>query len=171
MLVSEQFNLIKLLCDAARGVKLGYKKAPSILAVIIAPIELLSRFNISFVLKASKNTGEKEASIEEAPLDPNIEKFEVYSESEGSHEEGYYSHSRSYSQDEHASWEQDEDEIEPFVHEDDEVEEDEESQSFEEEEEPMLEEIVIARRDEQFWADVDEEIEEDERGDPFGIRM
>jgi hypothetical protein len=54
--------------------------------VIISPIELLSRFNISFVLHSNKNSGEKEMEVEEVALEQaSMEKLEAgYSESEGS---------------------------------------------------------------------------------------
>jgi hypothetical protein len=57
-----------------------------------------------------------------------------------------------------------------YENEEDEVEEDDESDMMEEEGEPMLDDIVIERREEPFWADVDEEVEEEDR-DQLGIRL
>lgn len=87
-LVSEQFSMIKLLSDAAKGVKINFKKAGSMLNLILAPLELLTKYNISFTLHLSKpnNIQEPEEVIEE-PMDEDLGKFEIYEEGEFDGEE------------------------------------------------------------------------------------
>ena len=79
MLVNEQINMVKLLSDAAKGVKINSKKAGSMLNLILAPLELLIKYNISFTLHLSKPiTGPEVEEVIEEPIDDELDKFEIY---------------------------------------------------------------------------------------------
>jgi HECT-domain (ubiquitin-transferase)/Domain of Unknown Function (DUF913)/Ubiquitin binding region len=171
MLVNDQISMVKLLSEAAKGVKINFKKAGSMLNLILAPLELLTKYNINFTLHLSKPQSNPEIDEEEIPCIPeeDLDKFEIY-EAEEEYEGSQQSSSISRNQVEEENDEMDEDsdsedqieiEQEPNEEEDD---EDllEESEQIEE----NLDNIVVeGRNTEAFWAD-----DLEEEGDP-GINV
>ena len=67
-LISDQGAFLNLLCEAAKGVKLTVRKSTSVLSAILAPLELLTRYGITFALRSAKQPLDTEAMIED-PVD------------------------------------------------------------------------------------------------------
>jgi hypothetical protein len=164
MLISEPFNLIKVLCEAARGVNLNFKKANNILNILLAPIELLTHYSISFALHSAKHPSESEDMIVEDDLHDQMVKYDVSEEhSVDEEEEEDDEHSEEVfsmdSEDEEEMGEEDEgsdnDEMDIEHMEDvDDMDQD----SGDEEDEPIEEIMLEGRNTEDFWA---EDLEED----------
>lgn len=173
-LVSDQLNMVKLLSDATKGVRLSFKKAGSMLNVILAPLELLTRYNINFTLHLARHQNhELEEVIDENPEEEEMGKYDVYpleehgyGEEEDIEEEEEEGSEISLNSGTESSGSQEELEIgeeeDLEEHEEDEDADliDEESEDIEEEE--LLDDIIIENRNtEAFWADDFDEEEED----------
>mmetsp|Transcript_8385 Transcript_8385/g.16642 ORF Transcript_8385/g.16642 Transcript_8385/m.16642 type:complete len:2837 (+) Transcript_8385:32-8542(+) len=160
MLISEPFNLIKVLCEAARGVNLNFKKANSILNILLAPIELLTHYSISFALHSAKHHSESEDMIVEDDLqDEGMGKYEVSDHSAPDDEEEQSEEVFSVDSDDEMGEEDEGDEPDEMDDiEDMEDVEDMDHVSVDEEDEPIEEIMLEGRNTEDFWA---EDLEED----------
>ena len=147
ILITDPFPMTKLLFEATKGVNLTFKRAGSVFNLLLAPLELLTKYSLSFILKLSKN----------------YEALEIHAQYRDiSEEEQSPNASENEQQIDH--------EIENDEEEDEEEEEEEESNLRENEsvessaeEPPVLDHLVIESwNTEAFWADdLDEEEEEE----------
>lgn len=64
-LTSDQGAFLNMLCEAAKGVKLTIRKSTSLLSAILAPLELLTRYGITFALRSVKQPLDTEVMIED----------------------------------------------------------------------------------------------------------
>ena len=167
MLIGDSLNMVKLLSDAAKGVKLNSKKAGSMMNLILAPLELLTKYNINFTLHLSKPTSTQEVEeVVEEPLEDDIDKFEIYEAEEEYDGSGHSSSSmEEQAEEENEDMDMDEDSDSDDSEEPIDIEleanEEEDDEDLLEESDPIeenLENIVVeGRNTEAFWADDVEE--------------
>lgn len=95
-LISDQGSFLNLLCEAAKGVRLTVRKSTSLLSTILASLELLTRYGITFALRSAKQPLDTEAMIEEPvenqePMqlqeEPNSSEMVLDSEEDQEHDE------------------------------------------------------------------------------------
>ena len=154
MLVSEQFNFIKLLADGCKGINLHFKKAGSFLNILLAPLELLTRYNITFTLHLSApNQEDQSESSEEEPEEYEMYPVEDYSdemESDESMEDESMGSDMSMDDEE-----MDDEEEDP----EDESDQDLLDEDLEEEYEQLEDLVMEPRGSDTFWGeDVDEDL-------------
>lgn len=53
-LISEKYNMVKILADCCKGITLQHNKAGSMLNLIYTPLELLTHYNITFTLRSGR---------------------------------------------------------------------------------------------------------------------
>ena len=138
LLLSDKYNIPKFLSESIRGVNLSFKKSSSVLNLLLAPLELLTKYYLNFALKNYKPSEYSEAPIE------------VFHESGNSES------------DEQVEEENEEDEEDEAVNED--LEDSGEVSSESQADHGHLQDIVIESwNTEQFWAD---DLEEEEQEFP-----
>lgn len=171
LLVSEQSNMVKVLCDISKGVKLTFKKASSMLNLLLAPLELLTRYNITFTLHMAKHQSNDSSEMpEEESAEEDMDKYEMYVEPMSDEDEDHGSEemsvsgseemSVSYSQESDNEEHMDEEEgmEEEDEDEDEDIMDDEESDDLGEDEEPVEDIVIESRANDTFWAeDLEEE--------------
>lgn len=59
LFISDQINMIKLLLEASKEVDFNFRKVASLLNLILAPLELLTRYNINFILHLNRPAQEE----------------------------------------------------------------------------------------------------------------
>ncbi|CAG9335559.1 unnamed protein product [Blepharisma stoltei] len=155
LLVSDQISMVRLLSETVKKVDLNFRKAASILNLILAPLELLTRYNINFILHLSKPSQELDEAAEELPQqDENYPIEENNSVSSGENEGN--------------------EEIEIEIEEEEEEEEEDEEELVEDESDHIEEEealdgmVLESHNTEAFWADDFVEDEEIEPGRQWG---
>ena len=144
---SDIYPMARLLSEAVKGVNLLFTKVGSVLNILLAPYELLTKYSLNFALKASKPSEFVEAPIEVYHESEFIEEAEEVNDDEG--DQNY-----------------DEEEDEDLDHEEEEESlqnEDESAESSENADNqlPIDEEIVIESWNTDFLADDLEEEEEE----------
>ena len=159
-LLSDKFTMVKHLSTAATGVDLHFRRAASVLNLLFAPLEILTRYAISFLLHSSKQQPCDVEPVEEEVEVLDIEKYD-FSGSESSHP---ISASVSGDEVEEEGEEMSVDDPSSSMTESQQDEENEDSSAGEVEEEITEEEdegtdlvVVETRNTEPFWADVDQD--------------
>ena len=143
LLLSDKYSIAKLLSESIRGVNLSFKKSSSVLNLLLAPLELLTKYYLNFALKNYKPSEYSEAPIE------------VFHESGNSESDDQV-------EEEHADDEDEDDDQDEAVNE--ELEESDEVSVESQANQDHLQDIVIESwNTEQFWAD---DLEEEEQEFP-----
>ena len=174
-LLSDKFAIVKHLTTAATGVDLHFRRAASVLNLLFAPLEILTRYAISFLLHSSKqHTCEAEPMETEVEL-VDLEKYDFSGSESSRHlsasvsedEEEGEGEGEEMSVDDQSSMEESQGEDEENGGSSgDEVEE----EVTEEEVEPDLV-VVETRNTEPFWADVDQDEELTEFREPWARNL
>lgn len=73
ILTSDIFPIIKLLSEALKGINLSFKRAGSVFNLLLAPLELLTKYSLNFIIKLAKPQEFSEAPIELYPEPEYVE--------------------------------------------------------------------------------------------------
>lgn len=154
-LISEQINMVKLLSDIAKGVKINFKKAGAMLNLILSPLDLLTKYNISFTVHSNK----PDVEMEQDENDEDLNKFEIYEAEARYGDEQVMSSSSDMSMEADNDLDDSESEVEENIEQEIIEEEDDEDLLEESDQaEENLENIQVQDRNtETFWADNAEE--------------
>lgn len=87
VLMSDKYSISKYLSESIKGVNLSFKKSSSVLNLLLAPLELLTKYSLNFALKNYKPSEYSDAPIEvfhESSLseEASIEQDDVQEEDE-----------------------------------------------------------------------------------------
>jgi len=167
-LLSDKFAIMKHLTTAATGVDLHFRRAASVLNLLFAPLEILTRYAISFLLHTSK-----QHTCEVEPMEEEVEVLDL-GKYDLSGSESSQQLSASVSEDDEEGEEGGEEmsvDDQSSLEESQVDDEENEGSSGEEIEEEISEDeigtdlvVVESRNTEPFWADVDQDEELTEFG-------
>lgn len=157
-LISDPFNMVKLLADVARGVKINANKAGAMLNLILSPLDLLTKYNMSFTL----HSGKPEQEPDDEPGE-DLGKFEIFDAEEpfGNDDNQSSSSSSRLSMEVDNDLDEDSDSIQQADLDQRALEEEEDDEDLLEESDQIEENLeniqVQDRNTETFWADEGED--------------
>jgi hypothetical protein len=154
-LISDPVNMVKLLTDIAKGVKINASKAGAMLNLILSALDFLTKYNMSFTVNSSK------PEVEPEDEQDDLGKFELFETDEQFVRDDNESQSDRISMEVDHELEDSDSEVVPEIQQDAVEEEDDEDLLEESDQvEDNLENVHVQDRNtEAFWAD---RLEEDQ---------